>query len=91
MNWRPLSTCHLIAASRTVPTLWVPVSRIGPSRSPDSLIQLMPVMSPLPFRLNVAAKTGSQLPFGLGRIAVTPVRIGPLPGTILPSPSISVT
>ena len=46
----------------------------------------MPVMSPLPFRLNVAAKTGSQFPFGRGRIAVTPVRIGPLPGTSTPSP-----
>src|SRR2546427_4950245 len=29
----------------------------------------------VPFRLNVAAKTGSQLPRGRGRMAVTPVRI----------------
>ena len=62
MNSRPFFSCHWIAASRTVPTLCVPVSRIGPSMKPDSLIQLMPVMSPLPFRLNVAANTGSQLP-----------------------------
>ncbi len=55
-----------IAASRTVPTLWVAVNRICPSRNPDSLIELVPVMSPLPFRLNVAANTGSQLPRGRG-------------------------
>ena len=42
-------------------------------------------------RLKVAANTGSQLPRGRGRIAVTPVRIGPLPGTSFPSPSIRVT
>src|SRR5687767_2075946 len=80
-----------MAASRTVPTLCVPVKRIGPSMKPDSLIQLMPVMSPLPFWLYVAANTASQLPRGRGSMAVTPVRIGPLPGTSFPSPSTSVT
>src|SRR5688572_5103647 len=46
---------HAITASRTVPTLCVPVIITGPSRKPDSSIQCVPVISPLPFRLNTPA------------------------------------
>ena len=49
---------HAITASRTVPTLCVPVIITGPSRNPDSSIQCVPVISPLPLRLKTPANTG---------------------------------
>src|SRR5262249_40135731 len=53
----PCSTDHLIDASRTTPTLWVLVMRLGPSRTPPSSIQVVPVISPLPFNENQPANT----------------------------------
>src|SRR3984893_2659347 len=87
----PWATRHWITASRTTPTLWVLVIITGPSRKPDSSTQVVPVISPLPFCANQPAKTGfimESLP--RGRMAVTPVRTGPLPMTSLPSPEMSV-
>src|SRR4026208_809080 len=46
----PWRSFHPTTASRTTPTLWVFVHRIGPSRKPDSRIQAVPVSSPLPFQ-----------------------------------------
>ena len=78
-------------ASRTTPTLWVLVIITGPSRKPDSSTQVVPVISPLPLREYQPAKTGSLMLFlPRGRMAVTPVRTGPLPTTSLPSPEMSV-
>src|SRR5215813_8791719 len=88
LNWRD---CHAITASRTTPTLEVFVIIIGPSRNPDSSIQVVPVISPLPLSENQPANTGSLadcLPRGI--IAVTPVRTGPTPTCSLPSPEINV-
>src|SRR5579872_3858679 len=62
----------------------------GPLRNPESSTQVVPVISPLPFRVNQAAKTASLLALPRGWIAVTPVRTGPLPISSLPSPEISV-
>src|SRR5262249_34614412 len=60
--------------------------------SPDSSTQVVPVISPLPLSENQAAKTESlsldDVP--RGRIAVTPVRTGPLPTSSLPAPEIRV-
>ena len=54
-------------------------------------LDLVPVISPLPLALWNPAKTGVRIcGAGRGRMAVTPVRTGPLPGTIPPSPRISV-
>src|SRR5262249_57621728 len=82
--------CHSTTASRTTPTLWVLVSRTGPSSMPDSSIHVVPVISPLPLSENHDANTGSSDLRPRGRIAVTPVRTGPLPTTSFPSPAISV-
>jgi len=63
----------------------------GPSRKPDSSIQVVPVISPLPLRDHQPAKTGLEkesLP--RGRTAVTPVRTGPTPTCSLPSPEMRV-
>ena len=80
-----------MTASRTMPTLWVLVIRMGPSANPDSSIQVVPVISPLPFKDDQPAKQGSsKLRFPLGRIAVTPVRTGPFPTVKAPSPRIIV-
>ena len=49
---------HWITASRTTPTLWVLVIITGPSRKPDSSIQVVPVISPLPFSENQPANDG---------------------------------
>ena len=46
---RPACTRQAIVASRTMPTLCVFVSITGPSSRPDSSIQAVPVISPLPF------------------------------------------
>src|SRR5690348_13714745 len=83
-------TAHLIAASRTVPTLWVLVMNIGPSRKPPSSIHVVPVISPLPLMENHDANTGSLDVLPRGSTAVTPVLTGPLPTTRGPSPEISV-
>src|SRR5258708_30729282 len=79
-----------IDASRTVPTLWVLVMNTGPSRNPPSLIQVVPVISPLPFIENHPAITGSVEALPRGRTAVTPVRTGPFPTCSEQSPSIIV-
>ena len=82
---------HSTTASRTTPTLWVLVSSTGPSRKPDSSTHSLPVISPLPLKENIAAGTAVLLlSFPSGRMAVTPVRTGPLPTTSFPSPSTRV-
>ena len=45
-----------MTASRTTPTEFVLVMRTGPSSRPDSSSHAMPVISPLPLRLNAPAK-----------------------------------
>ena len=82
---------HAIDASRTTPTLWVLVMKTGPSRKPPSSIQVVPVISPLPFIENQPAITGSVDALPRGRMAVTPVRTGPFPTWSAPCPSIRVT
>src|SRR5262245_33400236 len=64
--------------------------KTGPSRNPASSIHVVPVISPLPFIENQPAKTWSFDPLPRGRIAVTPVRTGPLPTFSAPSPEMSV-
>ena len=76
--------------SRTTPTLWVLVIAIGPSRKPDSSIQIVPVISPLPLSANHPLNTGSEGSSQRGTITVTPVRTGPSPTRSSPSPRISV-
>src|SRR5579863_10589772 len=89
--WSPLYfTFQAMMVSRTSPTLWVLVSAMGPSRNPDSSTQVVPVISPLPLRLNHPAYTGSVVFLPLGKITVTPVRTGPSPTFRGPSPRISV-
>jgi hypothetical protein len=65
------------------------VSIIGVSRKPDSVIQVVPVISPLPFSLCQWAYSGFFF-LPLGKIAVTPVRIGPAPNSWFPDPEIRV-
>ena len=77
-------------ASRTTPTLCVLVIATGPSSSPLSWTQVVPVISPLPFSVNHAANTGSGLALPRGCTTVTPVRTGPLPTTSVPLPEMSV-
>src|SRR5215469_1826957 len=62
----------------------------GPSRKPESSSQVVPVISPLPLRVNHAPKTGSVDSLPRGSTAVTPVRTGPTPTCNLPAPEISV-
>jgi hypothetical protein len=71
-----LPTRHCRIASRTTPTLCVFMIATGPSRRPLSSIQVVPVLSPLPFNVNHAANTGSALALPRGWITVTPVRTG---------------
>src|ERR1043166_8230092 len=87
---RPWRTTHSITASRTTPTEWVLVIITGPHRNPDSSTQVVPVISPLPFMANQPANTGSSEALPRGKIAVTPVRTGPLPTTRLPAPAMRV-
>jgi hypothetical protein len=61
----------------------------GVSRNPDSVIQVVPVISPLPFNEYQFAKTG-LLFLPLGKMAVTPVRTGPSPLMFFPDPEMSV-
>ena len=64
-----------ITASRTTPTLCVLVSTTGPSSWPDSVIHVVPVISPLPLSANQPPNTHvSNVVRPRGRIAVTPVR-----------------
>ena len=84
-------TIHSTAASRTTPTLKVLVMSTGVSSTPDSSTQCVPVMSPLPFPMANAANAPWRPFLPRGWIAVTPVRIGPLPTLRAPSPEISVT
>src|SRR5262245_30301221 len=84
-------TAQSITASRTTPTLNVLVIETGPQRNPLSSTQVVPVISPLPLRVDQAAITPSLTVLPRGKITVTPVRTGPLPGTRRPSPLISVT
>ena len=63
---------------------------IGVVSMPDSSIQAVPVISPLPLSEKYPAKTGDESRFPRGRIAVTPVRIGPRPTINLPSPRMIV-
>src|SRR5215469_9956324 len=79
-----------MTASRTTPTLWVLVIMTGPTSRPDSSTQVVPVISPLPLSDHHPAMTASSKFLPRGRIAVTPVRTGPLPTTNFPSPEISV-
>ena len=82
----PCLYCQAMTASRTTPTLWVFVIMTGDDRKPDSSSQVVPVISPLPFRVNQPPKTGSAFARPRGKTAVTPVRTGPSPTTSLPSP-----
>src|SRR5438445_7487947 len=59
MSGWPCFTFHAITASRTTPTLCVFVIITGPSRKPESPTHVVPVISPLPFSVNHAAKTPS--------------------------------
>ena len=74
---------------RTTPTLLVLVIMMGVSRNPDSVTQVVPVISPFPLRLYQLAKTGLNF-LPLGKTAVTPVRTGPLPITFFPLPEMMV-
>src|SRR6478672_901274 len=83
-------TSHRMIASRTTPTLWVLVIATGPSSRPLSCTHVVPVISPLPFSVNHAAKTGSWFDLPRGWTIVTPVLTGPCPTTRLPMPATSV-
>src|ERR1700677_1232168 len=83
-------TFQAMTASRTTPTLCVLVIMMGPSRKPESSSQVVPVISPLPLRVNQPPKTASLDPCPRGRMAVTPVRTGPSPTLSLPLPEMSV-
>jgi hypothetical protein len=84
-------TVHWMVPWCTAPIEEVLVIITGPPSHPDSSIQVVPVISPLPLRVNQPANTGIPEVFPLGRIAVTPVRTGPFPTVIFPSPRIRVT
>src|SRR5262245_24528585 len=73
-----------------MPTLCVLVIAIGPSRNPLSRSTVVPFISPLPFSVNHAPKTGSLLLLPRGCTIVTPVRTGPSPTFSRPSPDTSV-
>src|SRR5882762_3225165 len=90
MSGVPCLTFQAMTASRTTPTLCVLVIMTGLLRNPESSTHVVPVISPLPLRVNQAAKTASLLVLPRGWMAVTPVRTGPLPTTSLPSPEMSV-
>src|ERR1035441_4642449 len=90
MSGEPCLTFQAMTASRTTPTLWVLVIMTGPLRKPESSSQVVPVISPLPLRVNQAPKTASVEVLPRGRMAVTPVRTGPSPTLSLPLPEMSV-
>ena len=62
----------------------------GASIRPDCSIQVVPVISPLPLSENQPAKTVSPPALPRGKIAVTPVRTGPVPTCSAPSPMMIV-
>src|SRR6266851_3492124 len=67
------------------------VSRIGVSISPHSMTWVIPDTSPAPLRTNPPPVIRSMKMFPWsGRMAVTPVRTGPLPGLSGPSPRMIV-
>ena len=66
---------HLWLAMSALGALLVNIT--GPSRKPDSAIQVVPVSSPLPLSGHQPASAGAWLPRPRGWIAVTPVRTGP--------------
>src|SRR5690606_11981342 len=84
-----LSTNHFSTASLTIPTLFVLVIMMGVSKNPDSVTQVVPVISPFPFNEYQLAYTGLFFK-PLGRMAVTPVLTGPLPRMFLPCPEMMV-
>src|SRR5579862_5802125 len=90
MSGEPCLTFHAMTASRTTPTLWVLVIMTGPERNPESSTHVVPVISPLPFSVNQAAKTASLEALPRGSTAVTPVRTGPTPTFSGPSPEMRV-
>src|SRR3954464_8913775 len=66
--------------------------RIGTSTAPTSSVHVVPVISPFPLSAYHPEAHGTPTPSApLGRIAVTPVRTGPVPVLNGPSPSTSVT
>ena len=85
-----LRVIHFTAASDTLPTAIVLVSRIGVSRRPHSWTCVSPDTSPAPLSTKPPASTRFSKMFERGMIAVTPVRTGPLPTSSGPSPMISV-
>src|ERR1022692_3769876 len=56
MSGEPCLTFQAMTASRTTPTLCVLVIMTGPLRNPESSTQVVPVISPLPLRVNQATK-----------------------------------
>src|SRR6056297_1955808 len=64
---------------------------MGPETMPTSSMIQLPVISPVPLIIARPAVTLRDMSRPSGRMAVTPVRTGPLPGTTTPSPSMSVT
>ena len=87
---QPCRSAHAITASRTTPTLRVLVMHHRAGEEADSSSQWVPVISPLPFSVANAAKTGSGDAFPRGKMAVTPVRTGPLPRSSRPEPEMIV-
>src|SRR5216684_3999128 len=67
------------------------VSRIGVSMSPHSMTWVIPETSPAPLSTNPPPVIRSMKMFPWsGRMAVTPVRTGPIPGLSGPSPRMIV-
>ena len=87
-----LSSDQRIISSCTTPTECVFVMQIGVVKKPDSRIHSRPVISPFPLSRCVPAKSGcADFSTDCGKIAVTPVRTGPLPRTNAPSPEMIVS
>ena len=72
-----LRVIHLTAASDTLPTAIVLVSRIGVSSSPHSWTCVSPETSPAPLSTKPPDSTRLSNTFACGMTAVTPVRTGP--------------
>ena len=70
---------HLTAASDTLPTDIVLVSRMGVSSSPHSWTWVRPETSPAPLSTKAPAIARCSKIDEPARTAVTPVRTGPLP------------
>ena len=63
---------------------------MGVSINPHSWIWVTPVSSPAPLSTKLPAMGRSRNTSSHGMMAVTPVRTGPLPGELRPSPSMMV-